>query len=156
MTAVEGQAPIAVIVYGLSPRLYWTETYALFLNMVARQFATGLSTVISHEEEAQRLEELAALDRAKTTFFSNISRQSLVASCAACGPRRLMWRHRRIADAVDARHRADHRHPGQPHRAYGTCPSRADASRQGLSGFIPLESHALSACMHYRSETPNA
>lgn len=83
VTVVEGQTPIAVIVYGLSARLYWTETYALFLNMLSRQFATGLSTVISHEEEARRMEEMAALDRAKTTFFSNISRA--VFSCL------LMW-----------------------------------------------------------------
>ncbi|KAI9605140.1 hypothetical protein H4Q26_003114 [Puccinia striiformis f. sp. tritici PST-130] len=65
----EDSAPLGVIVFGLSPRLNWTEAYALFLNLLTRQFSTGLSTVISHEEEAQRLEDLAALDRAKTTFL---------------------------------------------------------------------------------------
>lgn len=47
----EDAAPLAVIVFGLSPRLYWTEAYALFINLLTRQLSTGLSTVIGHEEE---------------------------------------------------------------------------------------------------------
>lgn len=49
----EDSAPLGVIVFGLSPRLNWTESYALFLNLLTRQFSTGLSTVISHEEEVR-------------------------------------------------------------------------------------------------------
>ncbi|MBW0462467.1 hypothetical protein O181_002182 [Austropuccinia psidii MF-1] len=82
----EEGSPLAVIVFGLSPRLYWSETYALFLNLLTRQFSTGLSTVISHEEEAQRLEDLAALDRAKTTFFTNISHELRTPLTLIVGP----------------------------------------------------------------------
>lgn len=82
----EDSAPLGVIVFGLSPRLNWTESYALFLNLLTRQFSTGLSTVISHEEEAQRLEDLAALDRAKTTFFTNISHELRTPLTLIVGP----------------------------------------------------------------------
>ncbi|KAA1080835.1 hypothetical protein PGT21_023090 [Puccinia graminis f. sp. tritici] len=82
----EDSAPLGVIVFGLSPRLNWTEAYALFLNLLTRQFSTGLSTVIGHEEEAQRLEDLAALDRAKTTFFTNISHELRTPLTLIVGP----------------------------------------------------------------------
>lgn len=82
----EDSAPLGVIVFGLSPRLNWTESYALFLNLLTRQFSTGLSTVIGHEEEAQRLEDLAALDRAKTTFFTNISHELRTPLTLIVGP----------------------------------------------------------------------
>lgn len=82
----EDSLPLGVIVFGLSPRLYWTEAYAIFLNLLARQFATGLSTVISHEEKAQRLEELASLDRAKTAFFTNISHELRTPLTLIVGP----------------------------------------------------------------------
>ncbi|KAG0146679.1 hypothetical protein CROQUDRAFT_77426 [Cronartium quercuum f. sp. fusiforme G11] len=91
----EDAAPMAVIVFGLSPRLYWTEAYALFINLLTRQLSTGLSTVIGHEEEAQRLEDLAALDRAKTAFFANISHELRTPLTLIVGP---------IADILDSPH----------------------------------------------------
>ncbi|KAH9813703.1 hypothetical protein DFH28DRAFT_1128359 [Melampsora americana] len=82
----EETAPLAVIVFGLSSRLYWTEAYALFINLLTRQLSTGLSTVIGHEEEAQRLEDLASLDRAKTAFFTNISHELRTPLTLIVGP----------------------------------------------------------------------
>ncbi|KAI9609220.1 hypothetical protein KEM48_002927 [Puccinia striiformis f. sp. tritici PST-130] len=49
-----------------------------------RVIVFGLSP--SHEEEAQRLEDLAALDRAKTTFFTNISHELRTPLTLIVGP----------------------------------------------------------------------
>lgn len=43
--------PLGVIVFGLSPRLYWTEAYAMFLNLLTKQISTGLSIVMGYEAE---------------------------------------------------------------------------------------------------------
>ncbi|PLW13674.1 hypothetical protein PCANC_15585 [Puccinia coronata f. sp. avenae] len=95
--------PLGVIVFGLSPRLNWTESYALFLNLLTRQFSTGLSTVIGHEEEAQRLEELAALDRAKTTFFTNISHELRTPLTLIVGPISMILESAEISSAARER-----------------------------------------------------
>ncbi|WAR54824.1 hypothetical protein PtB15_4B442 [Puccinia triticina] len=99
----EDSAPLGVIVFGLSPRLNWTEAYALFLNLLTRQFSTGLSTVIGHEEEAQRLEDLAALDRAKTTFFTNISHELRTPLTLIVGPISMMLESSDISPAARER-----------------------------------------------------
>lgn len=48
----------------------------LILQHVLRlQLASGIAAVRSYEADQQRVEELAALDRAKSLLFSNVSHE---------------------------------------------------------------------------------
>lgn len=44
-------------------------------HVVRLQLASGIAAVRSYEAERQRIEELAALDRAKSMLFSNVSHE---------------------------------------------------------------------------------
>ena len=57
----------------LGPRL--DDPYRGFISLVAGQIAAAIANARAHEEQRQRAEELAALDRAKTAFFSNVSHE---------------------------------------------------------------------------------
>jgi PAS domain S-box-containing protein len=67
---VSGFAILAV-----SPRRAFDDEYRGFLAVVASQIETAIANARSHEEERQRIESLAALNRAKTEFFSNVSHE---------------------------------------------------------------------------------
>jgi signal transduction histidine kinase len=51
------------------------DDYRTFFGLVATQIASGLADARALEEERRRAEALAVLDRAKTTFFSNVSHE---------------------------------------------------------------------------------
>jgi PAS domain S-box-containing protein len=63
------------LVAGASPRLPFDNNYESFFELLARSVADALSNARAYEEERQRAEALAELDRAKTTFFSNVSHE---------------------------------------------------------------------------------
>ncbi|WP_395815223.1 ATP-binding protein [Archangium minus] len=67
--------PSGVLVAGLSPHVLLDEKYRSFLGLVAGQIATAIGRVRVLQEAQQRAEALAALDRAKTAFFSNVSHE---------------------------------------------------------------------------------
>ncbi len=74
--AQTGQAhPLGVLVAGISPRKRLDSSYRDFLDIVAAQVARSIADAQSFERERERAEALAALDRAKTAFFSNISHE---------------------------------------------------------------------------------
>ncbi|MBF2048530.1 MAG: PAS domain-containing protein [Elainella sp. C42_A2020_010] len=64
-----------VLIAVASPRRRLDESYCDFFNQVAGQIALAIANARAYEEERQRAEALAELDRAKTTFFSNISHE---------------------------------------------------------------------------------
>ncbi|PMB47669.1 histidine kinase [Fischerella thermalis CCMEE 5201] len=64
-----------LLVAGISPRLEFNAEYRSFLELVAQQVESSIATARSYEQERQRAEALAELDRAKTTFFSNVSHE---------------------------------------------------------------------------------
>ena len=64
-----------LLVAGVSPRLALDDRYRDFLRLAAAQVATSIATARAYEEERRRAEALAAIDRAKTVFFSNISHE---------------------------------------------------------------------------------
>jgi signal transduction histidine kinase len=65
--------PIGVLVAGISPRRALDEDYRGFLDLVATEIGTALSNARSFEAERQRGDAMAAMDRAKTAFFTRLS-----------------------------------------------------------------------------------
>ena len=63
------------VIAGLNPFRLYDESYARFLNLVAGQIAAAINNGGAYEAERRRAEALAEVDRAKTTFFSNISHE---------------------------------------------------------------------------------
>jgi PAS domain S-box-containing protein len=74
--AQRGQAdPYGFLLIGKNPFRLFDEKYCNFFELIGDQLAISLTEVHAIEEERRRLEALAEIDRAKTTFFSNISHE---------------------------------------------------------------------------------
>lgn len=69
------ETPAAIMVAGASPRMAFDEAYRDFLELVASTTSAAFTNAIAIEQEKKRAESLEALDRAKTTFFSNVSHE---------------------------------------------------------------------------------
>jgi signal transduction histidine kinase len=67
-------APKCVLVTGLNP-MRPVEESRRFFEIVAAQVETAISSARIRESAERRASELAALDRAKTVFFSNVSHE---------------------------------------------------------------------------------
>jgi signal transduction histidine kinase/FixJ family two-component response regulator len=63
------------LVAGISPRLALDGSYRDFLNLASAQIATSIANARQHEQEKERTDALAEIDRVKTTFFSNLSHE---------------------------------------------------------------------------------
>ncbi len=74
------------LVLGLSPWRAVSERYLSFLTLLAAQLTSALSRARSAEEERQRREAMAELDRAKTLFFSNVSHELRTPLTLMLGP----------------------------------------------------------------------
>jgi PAS domain S-box-containing protein len=79
-------AAAGVLVAGAGASLPIDERYSGFITLVARDIGTSLAAAGALEEEKRRAESLAALDRAKTTFFSNISHEFRTPLTLMLGP----------------------------------------------------------------------
>ena len=75
--AMAGQKQLLAgfLVLGISPRLAFDDEYRGFFDLLASNIATALANAQAYETERKRAEALAELDRAKTTFFSNVSHE---------------------------------------------------------------------------------
>ncbi|PRC47952.1 histidine kinase, partial [Mycobacterium sp. ITM-2017-0098] len=71
----QGGAPSGFLVAGLNRYRPLDEVYRGFVTLVAGHIAAGIGLARSYHAQQRRAEELAELDRAKTTFFSNISHE---------------------------------------------------------------------------------
>jgi signal transduction histidine kinase len=63
------------LIGGISARLAMDEDYQHFYELIAGHIGTAIVNVRAYEEERQRADALAELDRAKTEFFSSVSHE---------------------------------------------------------------------------------
>ncbi|WP_163698730.1 SpoIIE family protein phosphatase [Mycolicibacterium sarraceniae] len=82
----QGGTPSGFLVAGLNRFRPFDDQYRGFIDLVAGHIASGISSARNYREQQRQVEELAELDRAKTTFFSNISHEFRTPITLILGP----------------------------------------------------------------------
>ncbi|WP_228982116.1 SpoIIE family protein phosphatase [Streptomyces sp. DH12] len=101
----QGGAPYGFLVAGLNRYRLLDAGYRGFVELVAGHLAAGVASARSYEAQQRRAEELAELDRAKTTFFSNISHEFRTPLTLIMGPVEEL--RTRLGDGADPRVREE-------------------------------------------------
>ena len=89
------QVPLAFMIAGISPHRHLDERYRRFFRSTADQVISVIVNAQAYEAETERAEALSAIDRAKTSFFYNVSHEFRTPLTLILGP---------IEDAVASMH----------------------------------------------------
>ncbi|WP_342648291.1 ATP-binding protein [Mucilaginibacter sp. CSA2-8R] len=84
---ISGQAePMGFMIAGVSACRALDNEYLNFYNLLATTYNTAVTNVYAYEQEQKRAEALAAIDRSKTAFFSNVSHEFRTPLTLMLGP----------------------------------------------------------------------
>ncbi|NCI45656.1 ATP-binding protein [Sediminibacterium soli] len=86
ISAGNRKTPFAVLTLALNPFRKFDDTYRHFIRLICDQVSLELNNAMAYEEERRRAEALAAIDKAKTVFFSNISHEFRTPLTLILGP----------------------------------------------------------------------